>query len=114
MKKILFTVLIIVLVVLIAAVAFFYFNRDKIARMAVEKSMPLIESTLIENLPADVDRDEVKETFEMAQKKLKNGEIDLAKVQGLFLDFRKAYEDKTIDEKEFAKLYEEVKKLAGQ
>ncbi len=114
MKKILLTVLVIVLVLLVAAAAFIYFNRDKIAQMAIEKSMPLIESTMLEKLPESVDRAEVKKVFEIAESKLKAGEIDLNKVQGLFLDFRKAYEDKSIDEKEFAKLYDEVKQMAGQ
>jgi hypothetical protein len=114
MKKILLAVLVIVLVLMVAVIAFFYFNRDKIAQMAVEKSMPLIESTLVENLPAGVDREEVKQVFAAAQTKLKAGQYDIGKVQNLLMDFRKAYEDKSIDDKEFNKLYDELKTLAGK
>ncbi len=59
MKKFLLAILIL----LIAGLAYLYLNKDKIARVAIEKSIPLIETSLLENLPADVNKEDVKEVL---------------------------------------------------
>ncbi len=110
MKKI----LLIILVLLIAGLAYIYINKDKIAQVAIEKSIPLIESSLEGNMPADVDRDEVKAVFAAVNEKVKAGKIDIMQVQGLLTDFKDAMDDKKLDEKEFHKLYDKMKKLAEQ
>jgi len=110
MKKI----LLIILILIIAGLAYIYINKDKIAQMAVEKSIPMVESALMQNLPAGVDKDDVESLFADVTKLAKEGKIDIVKMQGLLGDFQKAMKDKKVDEAEFNKMYEELKKLAGR
>jgi hypothetical protein len=106
--------LLIILILIIAGLAYIYINKDKIAQMAVEKSIPLVESTMMQNLPAGVDKDDVESLFADVTKLAKEGKIDIVKMQGLLGDFQKAMKDKKVDEAEFNKMYEELKKLAGR
>jgi len=107
-------ILLAILILLIAGIAYLYVNKDKIARMAVEKSVPLIESSLLDNIPADVNKEEVKEVFARVDARIKEGKIDFVQMQGLILNFRDALKDQKVDSVEFHKVYEAMKKLAGQ
>jgi hypothetical protein len=105
-------ILLAILILLIAGLAYLYLNKDKIARVAIEKSIPLIESSLLENLPADVDRQEVKDLFAKVDANVKENRIDVVQMQGLIVKFRDALKDQKVDEAEFHKIYDEMKKLA--
>lgn len=107
-------ILLAILILLVAGIAYLYVNKDKIARMAVEKSVPLIESSLLDNIPADVNKEEVKAVFAQVDAKVKQGQVDILRMQGLIVDFRDALKDQKVDSAEFHKVYEEMKKLAGE
>jgi len=109
MKKFLLAILIL----LIAGLAYLYLNKDKIARVAIEKSIPLIETSLLENLPADVNKEDVKEVFNRIDARVKEGKIDIMQMQTLLEKFREALKDQKVDEAEFHQVFAEIKKLAG-
>ncbi len=106
-------ILLAILILLIAGLAYLYLNKDKIARVAIEKSLPLIETSLLENLPGDVNRDDVKAVFDRIDVKVKEGKVDIMQMQTLLENFQQALKDQKVDEEEFHKVYTEIKKLAG-
>ncbi|HNY90189.1 MAG: hypothetical protein BWY77_00510 [bacterium ADurb.Bin431] len=106
-------ILLAILILLIAGLAYLYLNKDKIARVAIEKSLPLIETSLLENLPGDVNRDDVKAVFDRIDVKVKEGKVDIMQMQTLLENFQQALKDQKVDEEEFHKVYAEIKKLAG-
>ncbi len=103
-----------ILILLIAGLAYLYLNKDKIARVAIEKSLPLIETSLLENLPTDVNRDDVKAVFDRIDVKVKEGKVDIMQMQTLLENFQKALKDQKVDAEEFHKVYKEIKNLAGE
>ena len=104
--------LLIILILLIAGLAYIYINKDKIAQTAIKKTIPLIETSLLESIPADMDKEEVKAVFAKIDTRVKEGKIDIIKMQGVLEKFREALKDQKVDEDEFRKVYADVKKLA--
>jgi len=114
MKKILLIVGGIILVIILAFFALIYLKGDQLATLAIEKSIPYVESNLLKNLPADVSAEDVKATFTKVADKIKSKQYDAAEAQHLLLIFKKSMDDKKIDADEAKQMLESAKKIAGE
>lgn len=114
MKKVLLIVGAILLFIIIALIALFQLKGDQLATFAIEKSIPYVETTILKNLPADVNRDDVKATFAKVAEKIKADNYDTAEAQNLLLLFKKSMDDKKVDADEVKKMLESAKKIAGE
>jgi hypothetical protein len=114
MKKILLIAGGIILAIILALFALVYLKGDQLATLAIEKSIPYVESALLKNLPADVSADDVKATFVKVADKIKSKQYDTAEAQNLLLIFKKSMDDKKVDADEVKKMLESAKKIAGE
>lgn len=114
MKKILLIILAVVAVLFIAVIALLYFQGDKIAALAVEKTMPFIEDSVRQNLPEEIDEQEVRDAFAKVTEKIKSGHFNKADLQKLMQTFKDSMDDKKIDAEEAKQLLAAAKKLAEE
>ncbi|MBN2356844.1 hypothetical protein JXO59_12080 [candidate division KSB1 bacterium] len=114
MKKVLLIILAVVVVLFIALIAVFYFQGDKIAALALEKTMPYIQDSVVQNLPEDLDEQQVRDTFAKVTDKIKSGDYNKADLHELMQTFKESMEDKNIDADEAEKMFKAAQKLAGE
>lgn len=112
MRKTFMVLGILILVLIVAAVIFFYSNRTKLANLMVEKSLPHLESLVVQNLPAEFKRDQVHDQFVKFSVKFKTGQYDKQEMQALFLKFKTAMDDKKIDSTEVKSILASLEKLS--
>jgi hypothetical protein len=111
MRKTFMILGIVILVLIVAAVLFFYANRTKLASLMVEKSLPHLETLVVQNLPAELNKEQVHDQFVKFSKKFKTGQYDKQEMQALFLKFKSAMDDKKIDSTEVKSILASLEKL---
>ncbi len=112
MKKTFMILGIVILVLIVAAVIFFYTNRAKLANLMVEKSLPHLQSLVVQNLPAEFSKEQVQEQFHKFSEKFKTGEYDKQEMQAFFMKFKSAMDDKKIDSTEVKSILASLEKLS--
>ncbi|MFO7890510.1 MAG: hypothetical protein R6V04_09235 [bacterium] len=108
MKKFLLIVGIILVVLIIAAIIY----CPKMVDFAIEKGLDTMEKPLISSLPDSSSKAEAKIIFDETLTKLKNGDIEKQKLQGLMMTFKDSFEDQKLDSLEVKKIMDELKKLS--
>lgn len=114
MKNFLLILLAVIAILFIAVVVLFYFQGDKIAALAVEKTIPYIKDSIIQNLPQEVDKQQAEDAFAKLTQKIKTGNFDKVELQKMMQTFQKYMEDKKINADEAKELLQMVEKISGQ
>ncbi len=114
MKKVLLIILAVMVIFFIALIGLFYFQGDKIAALAVEKTMPYIKDSIVQSLPQDIDKQQAEEAFTKLTQKMKTGDFDKVELQKLMQTYKKSMEDNKIDAEEAKALLRMVEKLIGE
>ena len=113
MKKVFLIIIVLLVVIIVAGAVFVYFYKDKIVAKSVEKGFEAVETLVVQNLPETASADSVKAIFTQAMDKVKSGEINTDKLQGVFMTFKESWSDQNLDSLEVQKLVEQMQKLAG-
>lgn len=114
MKKLLLIGGGIILAVVIVGAVLIYSNKDKLVNFAIEKGFGAAETAILENLPQSVSEDEVKSLFNKSVEKIKSGNFDKQKMQGIVLYFQDAFQDKKLEQSEVDHLLDELKQFVEE
>lgn len=108
MKKFLLIVGIILLIFIILGIIY----CPKLINVAIEKGLDAMEKPILASLPDSTSKAEAKIIFDETLIKLKEGDIDKQKLQGLMMTFRDSFEDQKLDSLEASKIMDDLKKLS--
>jgi len=108
MKKFLIIVGIILVIVIIAGIVY----CPKIIDVAIEKGFNAMEKSVVATLPDSSSKAEARILFDETLNKLKEGDIDKQKLQGLVTMFQNSFQDQKLDSLEAQKLMNELKTLS--
>ncbi len=112
MKKVLITILIIVAILIVIAAVFICSQKEKLASMAMEKTMTAAKSAMMQNMPESVPADSAAKIIDAVTAKIKNGELGQEDLQVLATDFQAAFQDQKIDSTEVVMLLNTMNQLA--
>jgi len=107
MKKFLLIVGIILVVLIIAGIIY----CPKMVDFAIEKGFDAMEKSVVASLPDSSSKAEAKIIFDETFTKIKNGDIEKQKLQGLMTTFQTSFKDKKLDSLEVKEILNEMKKL---
>jgi len=113
MKKFFLFLGILILAVVLIGGVYVYLNKDRLAGMAMEKSVSTMENVVLKNLPSSVSPDSARSIFAHSLEKIKAGQADNQEMQKLALMFQSSYNDKTLDSLEVVNLLSEMDKLGS-
>jgi len=108
MKKFLLIFGIILVILIVAGIIL----CPKIVDVAIEKGFNAMEKSVVSTLPDSSSKAEAKIIFDETLNKLKEGDIDKQKLQGLMSMFQNSFEDQKIDSLEAQELLNELKTLS--
>ena len=108
MKKFLLILGIILVILIIAGIIY----CPKIVDYAIEKGFDAMENSVIANLPDSSSKAEAKIIFDKTLTKIKEGEIEKQRLQGLMTTFQSSFEDQKLDSTEVREIMNELKMLS--
>ena len=107
MKKFLLIIGIILVILIIAGIIY----CPKMVNFAIEKGLDAIKNPVVASLPDSTSKAEAELLFDETLIKLKEGDIEKQKLQGLMATFQNSFEDKKLDSLEVKEIMDELKKL---
>ena len=115
MKKILLFAGIVIIIVIVAAVVYMdkitEFDVEKTMGFAAEKSIGILQTAVIENLPETVSEDSVQAIFNGMADKIKSGDISAKRIQELLNAYRASQGDNKLDSLEVTSLMQSLEQL---
>ena len=113
MKKIIISIVVVVAVAIVVGAIFLYLNRDHLANLIVQKGLNSLQVTVLNQLPTDEKKEEVRVIFKELGEKIKSGTVDPKKLQDLGYTVKECFEDKKLDEKETEMIVQKLKAMVG-
>ncbi|HNR69081.1 MAG TPA: hypothetical protein PKN04_15490 [bacterium] len=111
MKKFFLILLLLILIVVIALVVICALNPQKVANYAVEKSMAMAKTAVIENLPQGVSADSAAMIMDEMTAKIKAGEVSQSELQYLANTIQQVFSDNELDSTEAVQLLDKIKEI---